>query len=294
MLVAQIAEKRLDPGVKQKVDALISQVEFPGLAYNFETVACWMDDIRTERTDVPFHGQFKPWHFIDLGLEPGDPAPSFAVTDPLDEKEGNAVQALTRAVAVLRGGSDPLITNEPTALAMVIHLVGDIHQPLHASTYYFPGRYEHGHPATDAGGNHVTVVNAPKQPGRLGDHGLNLHSFWDEGYRAGFREGMVALDFVSYVPPHDFAQAEPYRFDEKTYAPAADVSLKPDFAAWALESNQLAKDDVYGALTFTDGHRKTYLSEEYVEKSREVARRRIELAGYRLAELLNEIFAGPR
>jgi len=252
-------------------------------------MACWMDDIKGNRDDVPFHGQFKPWHYIDIGIAPTDPKPSFDVTNPTDESSGNIVQALKRAVAVVQGGTDPLITDKVAAMCMIVHLVGDIHQPLHCSTYDFPTSAPDGKPDTDAGGNRVTVTDSPEQPGKTGPRKLNLHAFWDEAYRARFADGKVALDNIPYGQGHQDSEIDPYKFDVSAYAPGPEVSLKTDFEAWAMESNQLAKDYIYGALTFDSSHRDTDISEDYVKKANELAKKRIVLAGYRLAELLNNL-----
>jgi hypothetical protein len=51
-------------------------------------------------------------------------------------------------------------------LSWLLHIVGDVHQPLHCTA-----RFGHAHPHGDAGGNLVTVC----------DHGCEaLHKFWDD------------------------------------------------------------------------------------------------------------------
>jgi hypothetical protein len=293
MLVADVARARLTREAREKLDAMARQIEFPGRSYDAITLACWMDDIKTGEEDVPFHGQFKPWHYIDIGISPGDPRPSFAVTNLTDESSGNVVQALKRAVAVIRGGTDPLIPNEAVAYGMIMHLVGDIHQPLHCATYYYPTPEADGRPDTDAGGNRVTVTDSDATPGRMGPRKLNLHAFWDEAYRAYFRDGEVQLDQVPYGQSHVDSEIDPYKFNYAAYAPGPNTSLKTDFDAWALESNQLARDDIYVQLTFNNAHRKVNLSADYVQRSRELAKKRLVLAGYRLAELINNLVAAP-
>jgi hypothetical protein len=287
MLISEVAWPRLQPDVQRQLQTLATQLPFPGVTYDPITMGCWMDDLRTERTDVPFHGQFFSWHYIDLGLMPGDPMPSFQVTNPTDEAAGNVVQALTRAVAVMKGGTDPLIPDKVVALGLIMHLVGDIHQPLHCSTYYFPDGYPGEKPKTDAGGNRVEILDTDEEPGRFGPRKLNLHAFWDEAYRAKFQDGKVALDYLPRDADHHDSELALYRLNVATLAPASDVSLQPDFPGWATESNQLSRDHIYGALTFDPRHRETTLTEAYVLASRELARRQLVLAGYRLAELLN-------
>jgi hypothetical protein len=291
LLIDQVAVERLKPTAREKLGALAAEIEFPGINYNTLTIGCWMDDIRTNREDVPFHGRFKPWHYIDIGLFPGDPVPSFTVTDPMDEKAGNVVQALQRAVAVLRGGTDPLIPSPAVAVAMIAHLVGDIHQPLHCAAYYYPGADAFGRRHDDRGGNEVSITNSEERPGRLGPEKLNLHAFWDSAYRADFQHGQVVTPPLLPEGPHAESDEEAYRFDFAAYAPGPEISLRADFPAWALESNRLARDDIYDALPFDRAHRQTSLTEADVAKARDLARRRLVLAGERLAQLLNDLLA---
>ena len=293
MLVADVARTRMTPEANEKLNAIARQINFPGRTYDSVTMACWMDDIKTNDENVPFHGQFKPWHYIDLGISPGDPRPSFDVTNLTDESAGNVVQALKRAVAVIKGGTDPLIPNQVVAYSMIVHFVGDIHQPLHCATYFYPTPEADGKADTDIGGNRVTVTDSAETPGKSGPRKLNLHAFWDEAYRASYRDGGVELENVPYGQGHNDSDIDSYKFDYSAYAPDATTSLQTDFEAWALESNQLAKDDIYVQLTFDPTHRDTDLSADYVQKANDIAKHRIVLAGYRLAKLLDDLLLAP-
>jgi hypothetical protein len=174
-IVATIADSRLNPKARAAVEALAAQVPDNGRPYNAVTMACWMDDLRTRSAGMPDAGQFLSWHFVDIGLESGDPLPSFMPGDD-NPTHGNAIQALKRAMVVLEGGTDPYVTSSAMACAMVMHLVGDIHQPLHAATKYF---YSRGQEQDDHGGNREGVDNGPWD-----ETHFNLHSFWDSAWRA--------------------------------------------------------------------------------------------------------------
>ncbi|HUK84108.1 MAG TPA: S1/P1 nuclease, partial [Verrucomicrobiae bacterium] len=73
MLVAQIAYDRLNPKARARVDALASQLDSNGVPYNAVSIACWPDDIKGKDFNSPFQGQFKPWHYIDIGCLATDP-----------------------------------------------------------------------------------------------------------------------------------------------------------------------------------------------------------------------------
>ena len=229
-LVATMAFDRLNPKAQKAVTDLARQMENPDQAYDAITLACWMDDLR-KNPAMLYHGMFLSWHYIDIGLDPGDPQPSFEPGDDNDV-HGNVVQALKRALVVLKGGTDPYIQTKAMACAMVMHLVGDIHQPLHCATKYFisGGRWHQ-----DAGGNKEAVLNGPP-----GDAKFNLHAFWDSAWRASFDDatGCVVLDpRYQDQGPHDpqTVRLLAQDLEQQPRFPPADLETHID--QWARESN---------------------------------------------------------
>ena len=114
--------------------------------------ATWPDDMRSD--PAPFWQKTaSPFHYVTV---PAGSTHAATGAPP----EGDAVTALARFAAVLR---DPNASLEDKRLALrfSIHIVGDLHQPLHAGR---PG---------DRGGNDVKVS-------WFGDP-TNLHSVWDSG-----------------------------------------------------------------------------------------------------------------
>ncbi len=282
-IVATIAFDQLNPKARAEAQTLAAQVVGPGITYDPVTVACWMDDLRGHDSNLPYHGLFFPWHYVDFGLEPTDPKP---VLEPGQDNEtsGNIITALKRAMVVLQGGTDPYITSKAMAYAMVMHLVGDIHQPLHAAAYFY--QEANGRWRNDAGGNRVAIVNGPEIEPKY-----NLHYFWDAAWRVSFDESsgrvVVDLHFENWNR-HDARVVHSLAEElEASYKPADSTSLAPDFVAWANESNQIAREEVYPKLTFTENHKEARISAEYVAMANPLARRRIVLAGYRLGALLN-------
>jgi hypothetical protein len=282
-IVATIAFDHLNPKARAEAVALASEVAGPEKAYDPVTLACWMDDLRGHDAGLPYRGLFFPWHYVDFGLDPHDPIP---VLEPGQDNEtsGNVVTALKRVMVVLQGGSDPYVKSRAMAYAMASHLVGDIHQPLHAAAYYHQDA--NGRWSNDAGGNRVVVINGP-----VTEAAYNLHYFWDAAWRVSFDEasGRVALDprYEDWTH-HDAELVRPLAEElEAAFKPDAGTSLSPDFEGWARESNRLAREVVYARLTFTENHKLARISAEYTALAEPLARRRIVLAGYRLAVLLN-------
>jgi len=279
--MASIAYGRLNPKAQKAVTDLAREIENPDQAYDAITLACWMDDLRKNTAAMPCHGMFLSWHYIDIGIDPGDPQPSLEPGDD-NEAHGNVVQALKRAVVVLQGGTDPYIQTKAMACAMVMHLVGDIHQPLHCATKYFMsgGGLHH-----DAGGNKEGVLNGPP-----GDAKFNLHAFWDSAWRASFDDtsGCVVLDpRYQEHGAHEPQTVRPLAEALAQNPPSPGVNLETHIDQWARESNAIARDFVYRELTATESKKNYRLSSVYVSKANTLSRQRLVLAAWRLATLLN-------
>ena len=279
-IIATIADGRLNPKALAAVKQLATELPALHQPYDAVTMACWMDDLRSTNPAMPDHGLFLSWHYIDIGLEAQDPRPSFMPGDD-NEYHGNAVQALKRAMVVLQGGTDPYIKSKAIACAMAMHLVGDIHQPLHAATKYF---YSHRRLEQDRGGNREGVDNGP-----VNETHFNLHAFWDSAWRASMdADGRVALD-ERFHPGREHHPGEIASLAAELAAqpPPIDANLDTRIDAWAWESNQIARIFVYRDLTPTESLKYCRLSSVYVSKANTIARQRLVLAAYRLAVLLN-------
>ncbi|MDT7603309.1 MAG: hypothetical protein QOF61_1306 [Acidobacteriota bacterium] len=257
-LVSAIAYERLNPAAKAKVDALTKTVRFCGKTYDGTNFGTWMDDIKSDST----HDDLRVWHYIDIPFFDGVPA------DPkLQFGNENAVVRVNWAVEALRKGlgSDK---KDAELLGYIYHLVGDLHQPLHAVT-----RVTAAHKDGDAGGNAFKLVGVAEVD--------NLHAYWDAAGGA----------FNFWRPNRPFDNFERRRFE--TYvrqlvaanpADAMPEAKELDPQKWALEGNELARNVVYALPENSQP------SPAYEAKAQEVARKRIALAGYRLANLLNALY----
>ena len=281
MIIEQIAYDQLNTKAKAKVEALAKQLDHYGVPYNAVNIACWADDIKHAGASVPHHGNYKYWHFIDLGCDAADPdlianPPSLTIVN------GEIVTALNHCVAVMKGGNDPLIPNETIALALVIHLVGDIHQPLHCTTHYY---HHAGGAKTDIGGNSIIVSNL------VNAHYNNLHTFWDEAYRRSYSLlGKVgAAPEISHSAQPSSPELTAWESRLKKYAPK-NPQFSTDFVAWAKETHALGCQIAYGKLTDPIETSPIILRSAYVRSANRVASEQIVLAGWRLAQLLNDLY----
>lgn len=137
----EVAEQHLTKKAKQKVREILD-------GQNLAFVSTYGDDIKSD----PAYRKYNPWHYVNL--EPGETKYTKEKANP----DGDLVHAIKSSIAVLK---DKNSSKEDKAffLKMLVHFVGDLHQPLHA------GRGE------DKGGNDIQV--------RWFGDGSNLHRVWD-------------------------------------------------------------------------------------------------------------------
>jgi len=287
--IAAIAWDDLKPAVRTRVTDLIKKhpqyadyledAKAPtpeaGARTSFLITATWPDIVRNPvgKNRLYHHG---PWHYVDFPfvigkLPEGTPAPEDPVSDWKPGTDpANALQALQKCVAELK---DPAVPDDQkaVALAWVMHLVGDIQQPLHAVSMYSAD-----YPTGDKGGN-SQMVNAASSV-------MNLHSFWD-GLLGRYTDEKIILEIAAKVHqdfPRDTLKDQ----------------IKPgDFKAWAMESFAEAKEVTYqnGKLASVPSDKLKAdkatpvpeLSKEYLDAAKALARKKMALGGYRLADCLN-------
>jgi hypothetical protein len=277
-VVAAIAYDRLTPQARAQVDALLRKhPDFAALSGReaFLAASVWPDTIKGDRRfydDTRANAQPTPllpgfpsmarhtdWHYIDLPFSPDG--------TPLQQpKSPNALDQLERILKTL-GPADAEDSAESSyALPWLIHLTGDVHQPLHGANEFLKSL-----PDGDEGGNAVFVA-LPGNPGR------NLHTLWD---------GIVGTD-TSDASVNSLAAgiAADYIRDH-----GAHPHLSRDPKRWIDEGFQLARSEVYtfGPEAGSREH-PVALPAGYETNARRVARVRLAVAGFRLADALNHRF----
>lgn len=285
MVVAYIAYENLTPKTRKEVDKLIKlnpmyKQWIAGVApaqrglVAFVHAATWPDCIKqkacspgytsdggdtppgnaTDAQNIGYKDKLmhKYWHFVDTPYSAG--APGEPPKNPNAETE---IVLLTKAIS----------TKESTKIksydvVWLEHLVGDVHQPLHATS-----RFTVDHPHGDAGGNLVVFCAAPCSD--------ELHAYWD-----GLLGDKPTIAEVTTTSQTLMAGGKP---------PAADIT---DPATWVNESFELAKSVVYIAPISDDNNPAVTISPRpdaaYQAKADATARSQVTLAGYRLAGLLND------
>ena len=144
-VIAALAEDMLTPRAKAEVNALLAASAASGGPSTLASISTWADEIRMLRPET------RPWHYVTIQI--GEAGYDSARAD-----SSNVIKAIKRQLDVLaRPKADRYAREE--ALKWVVHLVGDLHQPLHAGE------------DRDKGGNLVKV--------KVNRRTYNLHETWD-------------------------------------------------------------------------------------------------------------------
>ena len=217
---------------------------------------------------------FPEWHYIDYPLLPPD-FPMKPAPNPGDDVLTGIAKS-TKAVHGLAKSFDA--RTRAKMLSFLLHLVGDIHQPMHCETLFddkFP------EPEGDRGGNNAWV----KPPG---GHAIKLHAFWDQLFGSGgqlFHPVPITMILASEHRAKDLAAKFP-----RTALPELSKHTTP--LGWSHESRAFAISDGWRRHAITYGLTEATAAElpaDYEEKAHAIADRQISLAGHRLADELHEV-----
>ncbi len=289
----EVAQSRLTPAAKAAVDKILAG-DKP------ELTAVWMDrardaargkggDLEKDAEAEAFNAKFKynaSWHYVDLplGADSYEAAPDF---HPYD----SVVTMIRETMAVLEGQSQRL--DQRTALRVIVHLIGDIHQPLHCASGFYDIT-DLQHPVL-----HKDVASClPLDKSKCGDQGGNLiffgpgtydqlHAYWD-------------IDAVKRVTllqkPAEAVRKHLEAVDASTPGHMHDWPLR-----WAGESVKLAarayEGIQFGACTPNTDPKKSgkisrieiKLPDGYDDRSKVITSDQLAKAAIRLADVLNAI-----
>ena len=315
LIVARIAWERLNESQRAKVVTLLQAHPHrdelllknrPGEVtddeWMFIRAAVWCDHVRPPRNypreQVATHPIYKfhrgPWHYVNYPYKAGQ-SQSALPAQPISGEGPNAtnileqldlsMQVLTREAAS-DPGRDADVTdaqNKAVRLCWLFHLIGDLHQPLHTATLVDEQKFPTG-AHSDLGGNLIGIRS------HIGAPPYKLHAFWDDRLGTDSHFPTVKAQAESLTRNPHFADGQLPEFAQHR-----------SFESWAAESYLAAKTNVY-----RDGHLEFALWDDYDQrrimaddvpilpqgaetKANTLARRRVVLAGYRLAEKLKQI-----
>ena len=265
-VVAEIAQRHLTPAAQAKVSALLG-------GRSLADVANWPDELRS---DARFD-KYKPLHFATV------PNGVASYRDAKKSPCGDLVVAIDALTAFLRTGSrealfsvkalsdksdgtakgacNPQETNPispDTALRFLVHLMGDLHQPLHVG-------------GTDLGGNAVSVNWMDRWK-------TNLHSTWDDEM-----VDFERFDYTEYARFLDRASEA----DAARWLTGDTISYADEAISMRSKLYLFSDDSITPRAVKTPVHKISY---QYIGAQRDRMREQLLKGGLRLAGVLNAIF----
>jgi len=228
-VVAAVAESQLTPEVKAKVKTMNGSGMLVG-------VATTADAIRNSRPET------KEWHFVDI------PISVEAYDESRDCKDDDCVVKRIEEFRGVLGDAGATKAKRKEALMFLVHFVGDVHQPLHASDN------------DDRGGNDVKL--------KFGGKTRNLHSIWDSGIIENTASQSILISRI------------------KQRIQAGEDDAAGDARDWANESHKLGEDAYAQILKKLGGDGK--ISNQELKTDGKIIEDQLLRAGVRLAKAINE------
>lgn len=253
--VARIAEAEMTPVARRAAARLLAgsaALGTPKCPLNtLADASIWPDCIKTLGDRFSYAS---PWHYQNI-----------RICKPFDAKSecpnGQCITAQIPRMARLLADRKVPAPERLQALAFLVHLIGDLHQPLHIGDN------------ADLGGNRLRTAYGYMAPERM-----NLHRIWD---------GELAERAISTPPGGVHGLRSEIRAEDRRDWATGTV------ADWAKEGWQHSRDIAYGKLPLgvgvctTKPAARVTVREPYVADGVPVVREGIKKAGVRLASLLN-------
>lgn len=217
-VVGSIAQQHLSKKARKAVQRILG-------GESLALASTWMDDIKSD----PRHDHLRDWHWVTI---PDGGTYATAEKNP----NGDAVEAIGRMIGALK--SDTLTAEEQAfCLKVLVHLIGDLHQPLHVGK------------GDDKGGNDFQV--------RWFKQGSNLHRVWDSGMidecQLSFSELARSLDRATKEQIAQWSQGNAATWAEENMAyrtaiypeaPGAELGYDYQYQQWPLVQQQLLKGGI--------------------------------------------------
>jgi hypothetical protein len=227
--IGKIADNYLDDNIKNKIQKLLNM---KSLAFT----STYADEIKSDKR----YKEFYTWHYINMPLDSN-------YEDSEKNPKGDMVTGIAYCKKIItdKNSSD---NDKAFYLKILIHLIGDLHQPMHVAL------------AEDKGGNNVKL--------KWFGEDSNLHKVWDSEminkYRMSYSELAENADVLT---------------NEQVLA-----IQKGSIVDWVNETHQITTT-IYATVNEGENLRYRYSYNHF-----NTVRTQLQIAGIRLAKVLNDLF----
>ena len=266
-VVALVADHFLDPAVRQKVQSILAEDSDTLTGHDIAEESVWADHFRDSdrATTKKRYLATRRWHRFDQELSRPDPDAACFGHPKADPKvwasrgptDSCLIDKIKQFTVELSTPETPP-AERLIALKYILHLVGDVHEPMNVIDN------------KDGGGAAIHVTGADFKP-------TTLQGFWERDVieEIGDDPKPIAEDLISSV-------------SQSKVAAAWSLGSPLD---WAQDAFRLARNRAYGQLPMAGPDGSYELKAEYVTSAIETTRTQMAKAGVRLAAILNRALA---
>lgn len=227
-VTGEVAEQHLNDLAKARVNSILED-------YSIPRATVWMDDIRSDD-----YYDFDTWHYVTI--------PEGEYDKSIQPESGDVIWALEGLIAELKEGNLSE-TDEREKLKLVIHMIGDIHMPLHVGN------------GEDRGGNDVRLQ-------WFGEN-RNLHSVWDSGIiesiQMSYTELSDEINTVTYEQVKEWQNATVREWAYESMEYRDEIYDLPDNMRIGYDYRYFKKDIVFKRLVQAGVRMAGVLNEIYGE-----------------------------
>lgn len=275
-VIAAIAWDNLTPSAKTQIMEILKAApedsdlmdfydedsEHPDKFY-FMNASFWPDVVRDRDERSRYEKYHKgSWHYVGSYWRQTENGPVDADGFVDDEHIVERISYFRESL------NDPKTSKEEKAIqiAWILHLVGDIHMPLHNTS-----RVTKETPDGDRGGNSFELSDSWP---------WNLHAYWD-----GIID--IANPKADNVDDFDYYLANAEKIESKhPKSEFGELVALQNSTEWNNEGKDITMNNLYPE----DLKQNQQPSEAYKKMAYEIAQERMALSGYRMAQFLNDIF----
>jgi hypothetical protein len=260
-IVAHLAARLLTESAGHQVSELLVEGE------SLDSVAGWADGLRGSFNNPGSRPETARWHFVDIPLM----SEYDAARDCPETPNGSCVVAAVGAFQDVLANKRPgyYANSRAESLKFLVHLVGDLHQPLHC--------VDDG----DAGGNLKKVV-------WLGGEVTKLHAVWDDGILGESMRRAKIFEPLKYADRLYSELTAQQRQEAKPPAsPTPTVVGRATLEGWTTATHAIARR-AYADIGAPDENNRYHLGTAYYTAHKAEVDEQLKRAGIRLARILNE------
>jgi hypothetical protein len=297
MMISRISEKYLNESAKNNVKELLSFFK----PFTAEQNEYWFieSSLMADHLEEIQMESFKTWHFQNFSYDNKEDTQFDEQKER--KKPASALWAIDTLLKSLKSNRESNLDNrffKSLNLRLLIHIVQDLHQPLHTTSTKFTEPFIPALANGDRGGNMFVFKFDPETDGKFKQQnafnneqpedklGYRLHKFLDY-VMFEYKDITLPLTKENYLYIDKAANDLIQKYETDDIVPEQEIGETYDSVKWVREGIDLCKNEVYKGIEYAQPEKP---SVEYISRMKVILERQIFKAGKRLANILNDLY----